>query len=272
MQIARSTAGVVRQAAPWVERLARIGYAAKGVVYVLVGALAFQSAIGRGGQLTDSQGAFRTLLRQPFGQALLIAVALGLLGYALWRFVSAFSDPEGWGSDAKGIGRRVVEFFRGAIHLALAVQAFRLSQGQSSGGGNAPAETSATVLSLPLGQLLLGIGAAAIAAYGLYQIYRAWTAKLSKKLRLTMSARARRWVIAVSRAGIAARGIVFATVGFYVAQAALTRDASEARGLRGALQALASGETGTWLLPIVAVGLIGYGIYQFIQARYRTLA
>jgi hypothetical protein len=95
------------EARPWVERLARLGYAAKGVVYVLVGGLALQAALGPGGKTTDPAGALRTIVQQPFGKFLLAVVTLGLIGYALWRFAQSFLDAENKGKDAKGLVKRI---------------------------------------------------------------------------------------------------------------------------------------------------------------------
>ena len=154
----------VREAAPWIERLARFGYAAKGVVYVLVGVLAARAAVGAGGEVTDSEGAFRTVLQQPFGKFLLMAIGIGLAGYALWRFIAAITDAEGHGSDAKGLGARAFMVRTGAIHAALAIQAFRFASGKGQGGGNEAAQMSGSVMDKPFGQFLLGAAGSCIAA------------------------------------------------------------------------------------------------------------
>ncbi|HEV2129901.1 MAG TPA: DUF1206 domain-containing protein, partial [Longimicrobiaceae bacterium] len=122
-------------ASPWVEGLARLGYAAKGVVYLIVGGLAAQAALGSGGQTTGSEGALSTILRQPLGQVLLGAVAVGLAGYALWRFVQAALDPEHRGTDAKGIAIRLGYAISGVIHAGLAIEAARMVLGNGGGSG-----------------------------------------------------------------------------------------------------------------------------------------
>jgi hypothetical protein len=96
------------QTVPWVEKLARFGYAAKGVVYAVIGILALQLALGQGGEATGPEGALSTIGQQPFGRALLAIMAAGLLAYALWRLVQAAVDPEHKGTDAKGLGQRQV--------------------------------------------------------------------------------------------------------------------------------------------------------------------
>jgi hypothetical protein len=272
MAIASSSSQAVRQSAPWIERLARLGYAAKGVVYTLVGLLALQTALGRGGELTDSGGAFRTILQQPFGRILLAIIALGLVGYAAWRFAGAFLDAEGKGSDASGLGIRTGYFIRASAHLVLAIQALRMAMsGASSLRGNEAASVSSSVMDKPFGVFLLVAIGLGIGIHGLWQIIRAWRSELGWQLRLTMAASAKRWIVAICRAGLAARGVVFALIGFFVVQAALHHDASEARGMSGTLRAIESGDTGKWMLPLMAVGLIAYGVYEFIKARYRVI-
>jgi hypothetical protein len=260
-----------KEAGPWIERLARLGYAAKGLVYVLVGFLALRTALGRGGRIADSEGALRTLLNQPFGKVILYLVALGLIGYAVWRMVEAISDPEGKGSDAKGLIARASFFVRGAAHGVFALQAFRLASGGES-GGNSEGNVSSSVMATPFGEWILIAAGLAVIGYALYQLYRAWAAKLGKQLRLTFAtAPARRWIIGICRLGIASRGVVFALIGYFLVQAGLKHDPSRNAGLAGALRALDSGGISGWLFPVVAAGLIAYGVYEFIKARYRRI-
>src|SRR5689334_18720456 len=113
----------------WIEPLARFGYATKGAVYILIGALAVLTALSVGGQVTDTRGAFRAIYAQPLGIALLGAVALGLAAYAVWRVTQAVVDAEGKGSDLKGIAIRIGYASSGLIHAGLAVSAVRLLLG-----------------------------------------------------------------------------------------------------------------------------------------------
>ena len=120
--------------AEWVETYARIGIAAKGVVYVLVGVLAAMAVFSAGGGNNGKEGAFRVILTQPFGQVLLGAVAVGLVGYVFWRMIQAFSDPDGYGNDTEGITRRTGFFISGLVYLFFAFSAVRmLIPGGSSG-------------------------------------------------------------------------------------------------------------------------------------------
>jgi hypothetical protein len=257
----------------WIERLARFGYAAKGAVYGIVGLLAALAAFGAGGKTTDTQGALQTILTQPFGKVLLGLVAIGLLGYVLWRFVQAIKDPENKGTDAKGLAQRLGYAVNGLIYAGLALSAVRLVLGSGGGGNsNTTQDWTARLLSQPFGQWLVGTVGAFIIGLGFYQFYKAYSAKFRKELNLTqLSDTERKWVMGIGRFGLAARGVVFCVIGFFIIQAARQSDPSEARGLGEALQTLAQQPNGPWLLGVVAVGLVAYGIYMVIQARYRSL-
>lgn len=263
-----TAAGAVRRhGGDWYERLARLGFAAKGVVYVLVGAIAASAAFGDG-TAQGSTGALRTLIDEPLGQVLLGVVAVGLLGYVLWRFVSAFANPDG-----DGTGRRIYNFGTGVAHLALAIEAARLALAARGGGGGEDApHWTAAVMAQPFGVIAVGIAGGAFILYGLYQAYRGITADIDRRLDLhRMSPGAVVWVIRLGRAGLVARGIVFGLIGVFLIVAALQSDPSEARGLGGALRTLQGETYGPWLLGAVAVGLIAYGLFQFVRARYRRI-
>lgn len=257
----------------WVERLARFGYAAKGTVYGIVGLLAAQAAFGTGGKTTDTQGALQTIVMQPFGKVLLGFVTIGLLGYVLWRFVQAIKDPENKGTDAKGLAQRLGYAITGSIYAGLAFSAMRLVLGTGGGSNsNSTEDWTARLLAQPFGQWLVGTVGAFIIGLGFCQFYLAYSTKFRKELNLTqLSDTEQKWVMGIGRFGLAARGVVFCVIGFFLIQAARQSDPKEARGLREALQVLAQQPYGPWILGIVAVGLVAYGIYMVIQARYRRL-
>lgn len=257
---------------PWLEHLARLGYASKGVVYTIIGALTAAAAFGRGGNEADSGTAFAFILDKPFGKMLMAIVALGLFGYAAWRIIGAISDGERRGADAKGLAIRAGSFFRGAVYLLLALEALRLALGKSGGGGSdqTAEHWTARLMNAPFGRSLVLAAAASIAGYGLYQMYRAWKSQLGRKLHLPWTTgRFRHRLVAISRFGIAARAVIFLLIGFSIARAAFVRDPDAAQGTRGALQQV--GAMSEWLLGLIAIGLVAYGVYQFLNARYRTI-
>jgi hypothetical protein len=270
---ARNAARNAGDVAPWIVNLARVGYGAKAVLYATIGVLALRAALGSGGQTTDTRGAMAAVVDAPFGRVLLVVIAVGLAGYAAWRFVAAIADPEQRGHDAKGLAIRTGYVARAIIHVGLAVSALRLAQGHSadsgSGGGGAD-DMAAHAFRIGGGSWLVWLAAIGIGAYGIYQLYRAYAAKLSEQLDVgRMSAEAGHWVIGVSRFGIAARGVVGATIAVLLARAASRHAPGEAGGIAEALDEIA--RHGQWPLVAVAIGLVAYGVYELLNARYRDV-
>lgn len=260
----------------WIERLARLGYATKGILYGLIGILAVMTTIeGGGGRTTGTEGVLTTILSQPFGQILLTLIAIGLIGYALWRLVEAIFDPEHAKTDAKNIAKRLGYAFSGIVYGGLALNAIRLltSFGGSGGGsGNSKQAWTARLLQQPFGQWLVALVGALVIGFGFYRFYRAYKIKFRRKLNLSeLSAQQQKWVVNISRAGISARALVFVILGFFLLQAARQAEAGEVKGLSGILDTLAAQPFGQILLAVVALGLVGYGIYMLVQARYRQI-
>lgn len=282
MQSSDSPLGIVKDEAErisqsargWIIPLARFGYAAKGVVYLIIGGLAALAAFTGGGRTTDSRGAFEEILSQSYGKLLLGAVAIGMAAYAIWRFVQAIKDTENKGSGAKGIARRIGYAAIGVIHIGLAYSAVKMILGSGGGsrGDAAPKEWTATFLEQPFGQWLVGAVGLGFIAFALSQLYKAFTAKFREKLKTNeMDEKTETFATRSGQAGLSARGVVFAIIGVFLIQAALHSNAGEARGLSGALRALEQQSYGQWVLGIVALGLVAYGFYMFVQARYRRI-
>ena len=257
---------------PWVEGLARAGLVARGVLYVTVGGLALRVAAGRKDQNADKQGALTTLARQPLGKVLLIAMAAGFAGYALWRFLDAVLDTDGEGSDLEGVAKRAADFARGLLYTSFFVTAVRLITGSSGDDQSREADLTAKVLAAPLGRVAVALVGLTIIGGGLYTGYRAVSRKYKRKLRTgEMSRVVRRAVTAVASVGLAARMVVFVLIGTFLVTAAVRYDPNQAVGVDGALKRLADRPYGPWLLAVVAVGLFTYGLYSFVEARYRKV-
>jgi hypothetical protein len=261
-----------RSARPWMERLARLGYATEGAMYTLIGLLAAGVAFGTGGHATGQRGALEIVAGSPFGGALVGLIALGFLGYALWRGLQAIADPDGEGTDVKALGKRAGYGVSALVYAGLAFSAVGLILGSASRGGRTPDDWTALLLSWPLGRVLVVCVGIAVVGLGLRELYQAYKARFLEHLELDeMGERARRWTERWGRLGIAARGLVFGVVGTFLIRAALEHDPQEARGLGGALQTLARQPLGSWLLSVVALGLVAYGLFMLSVARYRHI-
>jgi Domain of Unknown Function (DUF1206) len=261
-------------ASPWTERIARFGYATKGVVYIVVGALATMAAFGLGGETTDVRGALQEIETKPFGKIALATVAFGLIGYVIWRWVQALADTDRKGKKLKGIMVRIGYFFSGAVYAGLAYTAAKiLFDGDEPDSSSETQELwIARVLAVPFGRTLIIMTGGFVIGFGIYQIYKGLKAKFRKRLKLgEMNEAKDNWATWSGRIGYAARGVVFCIIGFFVIQAALHFNPDEAKGLDEALGTLAQNYYGAWALGIVAVGLIAYGFYMLVEARYRQI-
>ena len=242
------------------ELLTRTGFAARGVLYGLIGWLALKS-----GRTEDGEGVL-AWLDSGGGRFLLAAMGVGFLFYAAWRLAEAWLDTSGHGSDAKGVAVRAGGVVSGLIHLGLGAAALLHAVGDDSGGsgGDSAQQGAETALGLPGGWLMVLAGAAALAATGLFQIARAWTANFMKSLAVSGSARTP--ICWLGRAGYLARGIVFLVMGLFLFRAGLEERSSEAGGIGQALSSLPSN-----LQLAVAAGFVLFGIFSFAEARYRRI-
>jgi hypothetical protein len=256
-----------------IERLARAGFAVSGVLYIVVGLLATEVALGRGGEMTDAKGALQTIAQRRFGSFLLLLMIAGLIGYALWRFAEAWFDPLGKGDDAKGLFQRVGYALAGVAYLGLAASAVGVLRGAAGKSSSAVAQGwTARLLGLPFGRVLVGCVGLGVIGFGLWELYQAATTRFRRDLKQgEMRGDVAPRLIAVGQAGLAAHGVVFGLIGGFLVVAALHADAAQAHGLDQALQALAQQPHGKLLLGVVAIGLMLYGGYMLISARYRRI-
>jgi Domain of Unknown Function (DUF1206) len=239
-----------------------------------VGLLAAQAAFGIGGETTDTSGALEAIVTQPFGKFLLIIVTIGLISYALWRFVQTILDPEYSGEkmNAKRIAKRLGYAFSAIAYLSLAVTSIKLIIGISSSDSDSVEDWTIYFLNQPFGRWLVLLLGLTVIIVGIAFLYQAYTGKFRRYFKLAqMSLTEEIWAVRLGRFGIAARGIVFAIIGIFIMLAAIQLDGTQARGLGGALAALAMQPFGPWILGVVALGLIAYGMYSVIEARYRNL-
>jgi Domain of Unknown Function (DUF1206) len=242
------------------QAVTRLGFAARGLLYALIGYLALRS-----GRTEDAGGAL-DYLASGAGRLIVAAMAAGFLSYGVWRLLDAWVDPEGRGKDAKAIGVRLARAGSGLIHLGLggaaALAALRL---KSAGGGGGSSETGAAMaLSLPGGEWLLYIGAAILSGVGIQQFRKAWTLKFLRHLK--PEAARRRWIAWLGRTGFAARGIVFLVMGWLLLQAARMHSSAAAGGIDEALGSLPRS-----IQVAVAGGVLLFGLFSLTEAFYRRI-
>jgi Domain of Unknown Function (DUF1206) len=264
----------------WYAVLARTGLVAKGVSYGLVGVLAVALALGAGGQATSRQGALEKLAANGFGKVVLALLAIGFAAYAIWRFVQAVAERENAGDgEAKGAAKKWAKragyVGRGLIYAGLTASTVKILLG--SGGGQSQTgkahKTTAMVLSWPAGTWLVGIAGAVIVGVGLWNLYRGVARKFEDRWRTgQMREQARKWGARAGLVGHVARAVVFSLIGIFLVKAAIDYNPKDAIGLDGALRKLAHAGYGPYLLGLTAAGLVAYGLYCFVDARYRDVS
>jgi hypothetical protein len=257
----------VRRAAhsDWLERLGRMGLAAQGISYGLVGLLALRLALGDGGKATSRQGAFETLAHDPFGKAVLIGLAIGFAGYAAWRFANAFFDRKGRGDDAPGLAKRAGELAKGLLYTGLTWSVFEVLTTDRASGGSQKKQT-AGVFDWPGGRWLVLAAGVVVLGYAAWNVYRGVTRRFEKQLERTPD-----WVKPLGVVGLSARGVVFGVVGWFLVKAALEFNPKQAVGIGGALAKLTHAPYGGAVLGVTAAGLLIFGAFCLAQARYRDV-
>ncbi len=254
----------------WVEPLARVGYLARGVVYILVGVLALMVALGLRGTTEGKTGALATIANASFGRYLLVALAIGLAGYSLWGFVRAIFDPLRKGKSPKGLAERAGFVVSALSYGALVLPALNLAMGNGSGAsdGQSAQKGTALLLAQPLGHwLVIAAGLIGMAGAG-GQLWAGITARFKKDFKPGMDRREYDWAVRFGQFGYIARGVIFAMAGFFLVRAALTFNPQEAKGLDQTLATLARQPYGTVLLGVVALGLVSFGIYSIMCMRW----
>ena len=259
-------------ARPWVQWLERFGFLIRGAIYIIIGLLALELAIGAGGAATSPTSAIALMGRQPAGKVVLAVIAVGLAGYALWGFVRAILDPLGRGTDTKGLIDRAGFLFSGISYAALLIPTVLtlLDKPGGSAQGSMPG-LPATLTAGPTGKwLVIAFGIFWIGA-GVGQLVAAYTAHFLRDLKTaTMSAQEIKTATWLGKFGYTARGIVFALIGLLILQNTSSAG-GKAPGFEAALDALARAPKGEILLGAVALGLILFGVYSAMCAKWNKI-
>lgn len=301
---AKSTGRRAANSAP-LRWLGRAGYAARGVLYVMVGSIAIQAAFGQSGQQADKSGALQEISSTPVGGVLIWLLVAGFIGMALWRLSDAAypesssddgtssgsgsgsgtasssedgtssSDSKGSQAASKGseTAKRVAALVKAVIYAVIAYSVLKFAIGGGTQSSDKESvDLTATVMKYPGGQVLVVVAGLALIGGGVFLAYAAWKEKFRKNLELgQIHGRLQRVVVWLGKFGGIARGAVFVTAGVFLVIAAIEAKPQQAKGVDSALRVLASTPLGPWLLLLVAIGLIMFGLFSLCQARWERL-
>jgi hypothetical protein len=253
----------------WPALVARVGIVARAAIHLIVGWLAIRLARGDLGEQADQRGALNALARQPLGKWLLVAMGIGFLAYAGWRALEAVIDTED-----KGVLQRIGQALRAVLYVGLAVTAFRMAFANTGGGtgGSRSQQLTTGVMGMTGGRWVVAAAGLAVVGTGLWNGWRAVSRSFTKRIKeAEMSATERTWTIRAGVAGHAARMVAYLIVGWFLLRAAWRFDPQQPIGLDASLHAVAQQSYGPILLFLVGAGVIVFGLYQLMLARYREV-
>jgi Domain of Unknown Function (DUF1206) len=252
----------------WIDWVARAGLVAYGVVYLMIGWLAIQLALGDHEGSPSSSGAMRELAQQPFGGVLIWVISIGMFLLVIWQGLEAafgHRDEEG----GTRVAKRLSSAGKAVVYAVVGVSGIKVATGSGSSGGKGQDTMTAKLMDMTGGQLIVGVIGLAIIGYGIYQIVQAWTEKFAKKLDGEgRSGKSGTAYIAFGKAGYAARGVAFVIVGGLFGYAAVTHDAKKSGGLDQALFEVLDKPFGPLMLCLIALGLLCYGLFTLARARH----
>jgi type IV secretory pathway VirB2 component (pilin) len=253
-----------------IKTLARLGLIAKGVVYLLIGTLAFMAAFELGGASNanaNKSGVFHLVLGLPLGKALLLAIAAGLLCYAVWRAVQAFRRD---GGEETGWSKRLRYALSSLVYISVALGAARVAMHKEEGGGG-KGDAIQKLFGSTNGPTIIIIAAIVIAAIGLYQLWYAYSEKYKEHVSLRgVGSKSSSLLLTAGKLGYTARGLVWLIIAWLLVRATNEYSASKAGDTAQAFQFLEEASYGSYLLGGLGIGLACYGVFNFIRARYET--
>ncbi|WP_116128153.1 DUF1206 domain-containing protein [Lewinella sp. IMCC34183] len=255
-------------------KLFTAGYTAKGVVYSLIGIFALIGVIGGAGE--GGTGGPKAMIEwigtNPFGNILLFLIGLGLLAYCSWRWYTAVKDKENEGDDKEGIAKRIGYAVSGTAYGVLSVYAFKLALGSGGGGGSNKQDIIARILSNSWGPYVVGLIAVIMAGVAIFQLYRAITDKHMEGIKgLQLNEEQRETFEKTGEVGLTARFVVYGIISYFLFRAALMDDPSQFKGVGESLSYIEDQTYGQVLLAIMGLGLLAYGLFMFIRARYERV-
>ena len=247
------------------EKLAKLGYGSRGLMYLMIGGLALIAALGLGGKTTNSKGAIEILLSQPFGKIYLAVLIIGLMGYVGWRAFQAIADTDNHGMNVKGLAIRAGLLASAISHTLLTIWAIKLILGASSNDNNNLGEWLSSEESLVF---LVGVGVILLAV-GTAHIFKGWKARFDKYMDVPTAQRI--WVIPLCRIGLLARGAAWIILGVLFLQSSLATQKNNMKGIEDVFTWLSHNYAGAWLLSAMAVGLCAFGCYSVLEGFYRRI-
>jgi hypothetical protein len=256
---------------PLSETLARIGYGARGLIYLVMGLLAIELAFGKSGSLQDQQGVIASIGQQPIGRILLGIVLIGLVGYSLWGLIRAFFDPQHKGKSFKGILERIGYFVSAVAYAILIPSTYSFIFSKSGAAQNGIQGIQirniiTDIFLIPLGKLIVGLIGLIVLGVGCYQVYKGLRHNFDKQIKpYALTPKQIKWIKRTGRFGTLGRAVVFFIIGAFLLFAAYNSNPAEVKGIDGALLVLLQQPFGHFLLGIVALGLIAFGAYSLLK-------
>lgn len=252
-----------------VEVLARLGLASRATVWLVIGLLAASVVVGSGDEQADQSGALRAIVDKPLGGVMLAVLAIGFVGYAVWRLLSAavgHREDDG----ASRLGRRIGSLGTGLLYLFLAVSTLLFLQ--RGGGSDQTTSRTAELMSRPGGRTAVAVVGAGLIVGGLVVAVRGVLQKHGDRLEnYRVPDGLRRPAVAIGVVGMVGRGGVAVLIGVFLVRAAALFDPEEAKGLDAALQALAGQPFGRLMLAVAVVGMLAYAAWSYVEAAYRQV-
>lgn len=255
------------------EWAARVGYGARGFVYLSVGLIVLFATLDMIGDTVGVRGALDWLSQRPLGRIWMLLTSLGLAAFVVWRLLQSVFDADHEGTSWRGLGTRMSQLFSGLSYTGLAIAAFVLFAGpraaDASEGVERSQERAAFMLDLPFGRWLLVAAGLAIFGVGIANVVKAWCEDFSEYL--DCSVRMCRRVTPLARFGHVARGLAYLPLAALVILAGWQASAAEVTSFGAALEAVERRTAGEWIVGFIALGFIAFGAFSFIEALFRRI-
>lgn len=248
-----------------IDKIQTLGLVAKGLVYSIIGALTALVALDMGGEVAGRSDVIQFLQNQPFGTFILFFLSVGILAYALWRLYTAIADPKQKGSDFSGLVKRFGYLCSASIYLLFSISIFMSAWGATQ-SGNTREYYLSHLMEKPYGPPIFALAGLILIGVGIYQMYRGYSGKFLEDLNPGHGARASK-IKTAGKYGYIARGVVFGLLGYFVFQAGITQNASMVRGIEGAFTFLEQQSYGTYLMGVLALGLLVYGLFTLYASK-----